>query len=112
MSKNSAKNLESSSTGTEISYKPFGCHAKKVKQDDLTREQRQLIDGCIDCAAEASLLDRFSSVISIFYIIIGIVAGLSRAFGPCVREDWPYITLALAWTFPAVFKRIARGIIV
>ena len=98
--------------GVNLAYKPFGCHAKRIMQGNLTPVQQKIIKKCEGCAAEASILDRFSSVVSIYYIIVGIVAGLSRVFGPCVREDWPYIPLALAWTLPAVFKRIWGGIMI
>src|SRR5437016_1469856 len=98
--------------GQSPDYKPFGCHAKRIKRENLTPEQQKITDECAECAAEASILDRFSSAVSIYYIIVGIVAGLSRVFGPCVREDWPYIPLALAWTLPAVFKRIWGGIMI
>ncbi|CAH1765545.1 15439_t:CDS:2 [Entrophospora sp. SA101] len=76
---------------------------------ELTPEQKELMKGCV---AEASILDRLSYMVSIYYIVVGIFAGISRAIGPCIKEEWPYIPLTLAWTLPAIFKKVVGGIVV
>ncbi|CAG8451765.1 5416_t:CDS:2 [Dentiscutata heterogama] len=50
-----------------------------------------------------------SPVISLYYIIIGALAGISRTTGSHVCEDWPYIPLLLSWTIPALWRRISSG---
>ena len=72
---------ESNPKKLELKYKPFGCHAKKIILND---QQRKIIE---ECAAETSILDRFSPLVPIYYIIIGIFAAISRAFGPCEWVD-------------------------
>ncbi|CAG8601402.1 6777_t:CDS:2 [Ambispora leptoticha] len=62
-----------------------------------------------ECTANASVLERLSSLASLYYISIGIIAGISRALGPSFCEDWPYIPMALSWTLPAIFRRIVHG---
>src|SRR5205823_6751648 len=74
--------------------------------------QQEILTIVKGCAAEASILDRLSSFVSIYFILVGILSGIGRTFGPCVWEDWPLIPPALAWTLPAVFKRFYGGIIV
>ncbi|CAH1768591.1 22915_t:CDS:2, partial [Entrophospora sp. SA101] len=91
---------------TILNYKLFGWHAKQMK---LTPEQEECMKGCV---AGASILDRLSYMVSIYYIIVGILAGIIRAVAPCIKEEWPYIPLALAWTLPAIFKRVIGGIVV
>nr|CAG8520263.1 4828_t:CDS:2 [Entrophospora candida]CAG8646211.1 7872_t:CDS:2 [Entrophospora candida] len=91
---------------TILNYRLFGWDAKRM---DLTTEQKELMKGCV---AEASILDRLSYMVSIYYLIVGILAGIVRAIGPCIKEEWPYIPLILAWTLPAVFRRAIGGIVV
>ncbi|CAB4380530.1 unnamed protein product [Rhizophagus irregularis] len=65
-----------------------------------------------ECIAEASVLDRLSSLASAYYIFLGIITGLIKAMRigqPCPKEDWPYLPLALAWTLPAIYKRVYGG---
>ncbi|CAJ0751379.1 18127_t:CDS:2 [Entrophospora sp. SA101] len=35
-----------------------------------------------------------------------------RAIGPCIKEEWPYIPLVLAWTLPAICRKAVGGIVV
>jgi len=89
-----------------IRYRPFGHHAKEILP---TPDQEEIMKECI---AEASILDRLSSIASAYYILVGIFAGVARAIGPCVKGDWPYIPLALAWTLPAIYVRVLGGKVV
>ncbi|CAG8745241.1 23863_t:CDS:1, partial [Dentiscutata erythropus] len=72
---------------------------------DPTEEQKERMGHCV---SNPTLLERISSGVSFYYICAGMFVGISRIIGPCSEEDWPYIPLALAWTLPAVVKRI-RG---
>jgi hypothetical protein len=89
-----------------IRFRPFGHHSMELlpnpDQEEIMRE----------CIAEASILDRLSSLASAYYILVGIFAGLARAIGPCIRGDWPYIPIALAWTLPAIYVRVLGGKVV
>jgi len=93
-----------------ISYRPFGHYVKNIQ---AVQEQRDIME---DWIAEASVLDRLSSMVSVYYILVGIIAGISKATGPCMHnetyKDWPYIPLALIWTLPAVCIRIKKGRVV
>nr|CAG8606825.1 6566_t:CDS:1 [Entrophospora candida] len=91
---------------TILNYRLFGWHTKQM---ELTPKQEESMKGCV---AGASILDRLSYMVSIYYIIVGILAGIIRAVGPCIKEEWPYIPLALAWTLPAIFKRVIGGSVV
>ncbi|CAG8570386.1 1135_t:CDS:1 [Paraglomus occultum] len=64
------------------------------------------------CIANASVLDRFASLASAYYIVVGIALGIYRAAGPCDIQEWPYIPLLLTWTLPAILIRIFKGKIV
>ncbi|CAB4398510.1 unnamed protein product [Rhizophagus irregularis] len=96
--------------GNTILYRPFGHHAMEL---DLTPNQKKYMRECI---AEATVLDRLSSLASAYYIIVGIFAGIARATGavgnPCIIKDWPYIPLALAWTIPVICVRVFNGRVV
>ncbi|CAJ0633559.1 2009_t:CDS:2 [Entrophospora sp. SA101] len=91
---------------TILNYRLFGWHAKQM---ELTSEQEECMKVCV---AEASILDRLSYVVSIYYIVVGIFAGIVRAIGPCIKEEWPYIPLVLAWTLPAICRKAVGGIVV
>src|ERR1700722_8698897 len=84
-----------------ISYRPFGHYAMEIEANDQDETVIKLLN---ECMAEASVLDRLSSLASAYYILVGIIAGLIKAIhiGPCNEEDWPYLPLALAWTVPAI----------
>ncbi|CAI2187870.1 19088_t:CDS:2 [Funneliformis geosporum] len=84
--------------GAKITYRPFGAHAMNISQVAL-------MDACV---AKASVLERLSSLVSFYYIIVGIFSGIARVAGPSVCVDWPYIPLALSWTLPAIYRRTFR----
>src|SRR4051794_25602049 len=97
--------------GRAIYYRPVGHHAKDIQPNP---EVRRILESW---SAEASVLDRLSSVVSVYYILLGAIAGLYRAkTGPCMYnnsyEEWPYVSLALVWTLPAICVRIKKGRIV
>ncbi|CAG8716660.1 6977_t:CDS:2, partial [Funneliformis mosseae] len=49
------------------------------------------------CVTKASVLERLSSLASLYYILIGIVSGISRVVRPTIcDEDWLCIPLALS----------------
>src|ERR1043165_8131247 len=52
-----------------VKYRPVGHHAKEIDPD---QHQREIMGRCV---AEASVLDRLSSLASAYYIFIGIFAG-------------------------------------
>ncbi|GBC04558.1 hypothetical protein RclHR1_05730014 [Rhizophagus clarus] len=93
-----------------ILYRPFGHHAMKLA---LTPRQKRYMRECI---AEATVLDRLSSLASAYYIAVGIFAGIARVAGavgdPCTVKDWPYIPLALSWTVPVICVRVFNGNVV
>jgi hypothetical protein len=82
--------IESKGDLQAIRFRPFGHHAMLKK---LTNKQKEQLDECI---AEASILERLSSLASAYYIFVGIFSGIFRAFGPCTM---PYIPLLFAWFF-------------
>ncbi|CAG8629895.1 4942_t:CDS:2 [Funneliformis mosseae] len=85
---------------TEIPYRPFGVHAMNIEQSVLMKA----------CVAKASVLERLSSLASLYYILIGIVSGISRVVGPTIcDEDWPCIPLALSRTLPAIYRKTIRN---
>ncbi|CAG8709699.1 16391_t:CDS:1, partial [Racocetra fulgida] len=92
-------------TKTSPEYRPVGFYAMKVSenQDKALREKIEL------CTAKASVLERFSSLISVYYIIVGIMAGISRVLGTVSCQDWPYIPILLSWTIPALCRRAFSG---
>ncbi|CAG8639459.1 41233_t:CDS:1 [Gigaspora margarita] len=93
-----------------LNIRPVGHHAMKIKPNKM---QKRIIN---DWIAEASLLDRLSSLVSAYYILVGIFAGIFKAAGPCMSDsslqDWPYIPLLLIWTLPAIYVRIRNGKVV
>ncbi|CAG8605224.1 10229_t:CDS:2 [Funneliformis caledonium] len=85
---------------TSITYRPFGVYAMNIEQSEHIKA----------CVAKASVLERLSSLASLYYIIIGIISGISRVAGPTIcDEDWPSIPLALSWTLPAIYRRTIRN---
>jgi hypothetical protein len=78
-----------------------------MKMDENQRDVDTRIDRC---TATASVLERLSSLISVYYIIVGVIAGISRATGTIHHcEGWPYIPLLLSWTIPAILRRAFSG---
>jgi len=94
--------------GQPIAFRPFGHYVKKIILKD---QDPQVIRSLEECVAEASVLDRLSSLASAYYVFVGIFAGLTKAMhlGSCSEEDWPYLPLALAWTLPAIYRRVFWG---
>src|SRR5256885_3936401 len=86
--------------GEDIRYRPFGYHAMELLP---TLEQTIIID---ECVVISPILEQFSSIASAWYVFSGIVIGIMMVSMPCVRGDWPLISLALAWTVPAIYVRI------
>ncbi|CAG8639888.1 18690_t:CDS:2 [Racocetra fulgida] len=81
--------------------RPVGLYYMNIEQDMKEHVGR--------CTAKASVLERFSSVISMYYIVVGVLAGISRTTGLHTCEDWPFIPLLLTWTIPALIRRIKSG---
>ncbi|RIB19725.1 hypothetical protein C2G38_2082469 [Gigaspora rosea] len=90
-------------TNKRLEYRPVGLYTMKPRAN-------QGINEYVDrCTAKISVLERLSPVISMYYIIIGGLAGISRTTGSHVCEDWPYIPILLSWTIPALCRRIISG---
>ncbi|KAF0425633.1 hypothetical protein F8M41_006309 [Gigaspora margarita] len=87
-----------------VQYMPFGYHAKKILTP--TDAQQECINVCI---AEASILERISSLASAYYIAVGVVSGVARVYTPSSCTDWPYVSVLLAWTFVIIYKRFICG---
>ncbi|CAG8795442.1 20127_t:CDS:1, partial [Racocetra persica] len=89
----------------------MGFHAKQLLPNPT---QEALLELCV---VDASLMDRFSSLISGFYIIFGIVGGISILFEePCTYDesyqDWPFISMLFIWTLPVIYYRALYGNVV
>nr|CAG8659259.1 8295_t:CDS:1 [Entrophospora candida] len=92
--------------GNNLDFHPVGLHAKNML---ITLEQKKIMK---QCTANASVMDRLSSLASAYYIIVGIISGIYSATGPCTPEDWPSLTLSFLWTVPVIVKRTFRREIV
>ncbi|CAG8737465.1 29325_t:CDS:1 [Gigaspora margarita] len=96
-------NFVKGETNIKLRYRPIGLYTMKPSDN-------QDIDEYVDrCTAKISVLERLSPVISLYYIIIGGLAGISRTTGSNVCDDWPYIPILLSWTIPALCRRIISG---
>ena len=79
--------------------------------------ESQVLENWID---EPSILDRLSSAVSAYYILLGVMSGIFGAkIGPCMHDssyvEWPYIPyipILLIWTLPAVYVRVKTGLVV
>ncbi|CAG8662144.1 1465_t:CDS:1 [Dentiscutata erythropus] len=89
--------------GKVLSYRPFGVYAMRLEDNPVVKEY---VDRC---TAKTSDLERLSSIIPMYYIIIGVLDGISRAAGSVACDDWPDIPLLLSWTIPALWRRISSG---
>ncbi|KAF0554662.1 hypothetical protein F8M41_019005 [Gigaspora margarita] len=99
-----ANNFKNNANG-ELSYRPVGLYTMKPSANqDIDLEE--YVDRCI---AKISVLERLSSIIPMYYIVVGALEGISRAAGSAVCEDWPYIPLLLFWTIPALWRRVSSG---
>ncbi|CAI2190940.1 17196_t:CDS:2 [Funneliformis geosporum] len=92
-----------------LPYRPLGIHYKSPIHGQFTQEINDIIE---ECTAQASVLERLSSLPPAYYMGVGIFAGISRLIESRDCEFMPHITLALSWTFPAIFRRIFGGILV
>ncbi len=94
-------------TGTtrQPKYRPVGVYTMILNQT----ENQNIREYVGRCTAKASVLERLSAFISAYYIVVGVMAGISRATGSTVCEGWPYIPLLLSWTIPAIWRRIFSG---
>ncbi|CAG8694952.1 5346_t:CDS:1 [Dentiscutata erythropus] len=92
--------------GDRSSRRPVGHHSMLIV---LSPKQIEYVNECI---SEASILDRFSSILSAYYIIVGIFVAMYRMLGTCTPQDWPYFPLSLSWTLPAIYKRVYGGKII
>ncbi|CAB4488485.1 hypothetical protein RhiirA5_411119 [Rhizophagus irregularis] len=89
-----------------IKVRPVGIHGKILEPNEKQRISAEIKR----CTARASVLERLSSLVSAYYIFVGIIAGISRVTNQTnVCEDWPYIPLLLSWTIPSIYKRIIWG---
>lgn len=94
----------------QLYHRPVGVYAMSVSEDqDNYNDIKDIINRC---TARTSVLERLSSLVSIYYIVVGVIAAISRTTGQFSCEDWPYISLLLSWTIPAVFKRAFSGTLV
>ncbi|CAJ0827877.1 14839_t:CDS:2 [Entrophospora sp. SA101] len=90
-----------------LDFRPVGMHVKDVM---VTLKQEEILK---NCTANASVLDRLSSLASGYYIIVGIVLGISTMAGQCNQGNWPFLTWSFLWTIPVIFKRtFLTGILV
>ncbi|KAF0518657.1 hypothetical protein F8M41_016706 [Gigaspora margarita] len=90
-------------TNKRLEYRPIGLYTMKPRDN-------QDIDEYVNrCTAKISVIERLSPVISLYYIIIGGLAGISRTTGSNACEDWPFIPILLLWTIPALCRRIISG---
>ncbi|RGB26776.1 hypothetical protein C1646_674525 [Rhizophagus diaphanus] len=87
----------------QLDHRPVGVYAMSVDKEQ--NEFSKIVKYINRCTARASVLDRISSLVSLYYIVVGVIAAISRTTGQFSCEDWPYISLLLSWTIPAVFKR-------
>ncbi|CAG8710264.1 4143_t:CDS:1, partial [Racocetra persica] len=88
-------------TSTSPEYRPVGFYTMKVSenQDKAFRKKIEL------CTAKALVIERFSTLVSVYYIIVGIIAGVSRVLETVLCQDWPYISILLSWTISALCRR-------
>ncbi|CAB5203005.1 hypothetical protein RhiirA5_383110 [Rhizophagus irregularis] len=94
--------------GKSLNYRPFG-----VRSLTLSKNQKHTLKTYVDrCTAKASVLERLSSLLPAYYIIVGISAGISMVTESVVCDEWPFIPLLLSWTIPAVWRRGISGILI
>ncbi|CAG8473715.1 5731_t:CDS:2 [Gigaspora rosea] len=64
------------------------------------------------CTATMSVLDRLSMLISSYFIVVGVLALISKTIGTIDCRGWPYIPTLLSWTILAIWRDAYSGIIV
>ncbi|RIA86036.1 hypothetical protein C1645_829890 [Glomus cerebriforme] len=96
---------EETTGNIKLKYRPFGFYTML-----LNRDQNYDLKTYVDrCTAKISVLERLSSLVSAYYIVVGIMAGISMVTGSVVCVSWPYIPLLLSWTIPALCRRGFSG---
>ncbi|CAG8711215.1 4004_t:CDS:2 [Funneliformis caledonium] len=99
---NDKRNRSSSKIQTFL----ISCNETKHKENEHIKEYVER------CTAKASVLERLSSLVSAYYIMVGLVAGFSMVQGEIVCEGWTYLPLLLSWTIPAIWRRGFYGILI
>ncbi|CAG8563200.1 6069_t:CDS:2 [Paraglomus brasilianum] len=69
---------------------PFGYRVQAIDTRP-NNENTALLKVLRSCIANASVLDRFASLASAYYIVVGIALGIYRAAGPCDIQEWPIV---------------------
>ncbi|CAJ0839567.1 8693_t:CDS:2 [Entrophospora sp. SA101] len=93
--------------GEILDFQPVGHHVKDML---ITSEQKKILK---NCTANASVLDRLSSLASGYYIIVGISLGISAMAGQCNNGNWFFLTWSFLWTIPVIVRRtFGTGILV
>ncbi|KAJ3035788.1 hypothetical protein HDV00_003414 [Rhizophlyctis rosea] len=64
------------------------------------------------CTSFSTLVDQFSSVLALYYIVLGYTSGVARLAGLCSMEGWPYIPMLYAWCLFIIFGRFRKGVTV
>ncbi|RIB26009.1 hypothetical protein C2G38_2066099 [Gigaspora rosea] len=86
-----------------IPFRPFGQHAMKL---DPTDSQLRCFS---ECFSEASVLERLSSLVSAYYILVGLAIAIYKTGTKLECTDWPYVPITLLWTIPVIYKRVVYG---
>ncbi|POG68902.1 hypothetical protein GLOIN_2v1480417 [Rhizophagus irregularis DAOM 181602=DAOM 197198] len=90
-------------SGNSLNYRPFGVRSLTLSKNQ--KHKRTLMTYVDRCTAKASVLERLSSLLPAYYIIVGILAGISMVTESVVCDEWPFIPLLLSWTIPAILRR-------
>ncbi|CAG8520341.1 3552_t:CDS:2, partial [Racocetra persica] len=86
-------------TGAAPKYnRPFVVNDSQIQNADVKSNIDQ-------CTATASVLERLSSLAPLYFIVVGVLAGISKTMGTISCQGWPYIPLLLSWTIPAILRR-------
>ncbi|CAG8672145.1 2481_t:CDS:1 [Funneliformis mosseae] len=103
-------NEDSNDNGTHyLKYRPFGFYAMKLNKDD--KEQNERINKYVKrCTANLPVLERISLFITSYYIIFGVIEGVSMMYGKIFCEEWAYLPLLFSWTIPVIWKRGKYGV--
>ncbi|CAG8816339.1 8788_t:CDS:2, partial [Gigaspora margarita] len=94
--------------GTAPKYRPFGFYAYEIQNADDGDVKKKVEQ----CTATMSVLDRLSMLISSYFIVVGVLALISKTIGTINCRGWPYIPTLLSWTILAILRDAFSGIIV